>query len=68
MPYIGKIPYEEQVEVTTQYVRDQPIQELVPHILRWLVKDANAWDYFEEWYVEELMNQRDDYDGNGYEG
>jgi uncharacterized protein YeaO (DUF488 family) len=49
-------------------VRYQPIQDLVPHILRWIDKDKHAWDYFEEWYVEELVNQKSDYDGNGYEG
>lgn len=69
MPYI-RMSEEEKIEATTQYVRDMPIQELVPHIIRWITKDkhAHAWQWFEEWYVDELVNEGDDYDGNGYEG
>lgn len=63
-----KLSYEERVDAAIDHVRYQPIQDLVPHILRWIDKDKHAWDYFEEWYVDELVNQKSDYDGNGYEG
>jgi uncharacterized protein YeaO (DUF488 family) len=63
-----KLSYEERVDAAIDRVRYQPIQDLVPHILRWIDKDKHAWDYFEEWYVDELVNQKSDYDGNGYEG
>jgi len=63
-----KLSYEERVDAATDYVRYRPMKDLVPHILRWIDKDKHAWDYFEEWYVDELVNQKSDYDGNGYEG
>lgn len=63
-----KLSYEERIDAATDHVRYMPIQDLVPHILRWIDKNNYAWDNFEEWYVEELVNEKSDFDGNGYEG
>lgn len=63
-----KLSYEEKVDAATDHVRYQPMKDLVPHILRWIEKNDYAWDNFEEWYVDELVNQKSDFDGNGYEG
>jgi hypothetical protein len=67
MPYI-KLSEEEKIEATTEFVREQSWEELTPHIIRWLQKHQWAWESFEEWRVDELVNEGDDYDGNGYEG
>jgi hypothetical protein len=66
MPY--KMSEEEKIEATTEFVREQSWEELTPHIIRWLQKHQWAWESFEEWRVDELVNEGDDYDGNGYEG
>ena len=63
-----KLSYDERVDAATDHVRYQPMKDLVPHILRWIEKNDHAWYSFEEWYVDELVNQKSDFDGNGYEG
>lgn len=58
-----KLSEEEKVEATTEFVRDQSWEELTPHIIRWLQKTQWAWESFEEWRVEEILSEGDDYEG-----
>jgi hypothetical protein len=62
MPYIGKIPYEEQVELILQECRDQTWESLMPHVIQWLEKTQWAVESFEEYYVEQVMNEPKNYD------
>lgn len=62
MPYIGKIPYEEQVELILQDCRDQTWESLMPHVIQWLEKTQWAIESFEEYYVEQVMNEPKNYD------
>jgi hypothetical protein len=58
-----KLSEEEKIEATTEFVREQSWEELTPHIIRWLQKTQWAWESFEEWRVDEILNEWDDYEG-----
>jgi uncharacterized protein (DUF2132 family) len=59
--------YDEKVEATLEYVRDQSWESLLPDLIRWLEKTSWAVESFEDFYVEQALSSSDD-DGNEYEG
>lgn len=57
-----RIPEVEMIELILQECRDQTWESLMPHVIRWLDKTPWAVESFEEYYVEQVMNEPKDYD------
>ena len=57
-----RIPEEEMIELILQDCRDQTWESLMPHVIRWLDKTPWAVESFEEYYVEQVMNEPKDHD------
>lgn len=50
-------------DATYEWLNDQPLESLTKQIIEWLNANPRQLEDFEDWYVDQLENQGDDYEG-----